>query len=265
MPEPIQNTIQRVIVAFDDAQRSRATLETAAQLAAQLQAELQGLFVEDENLLRLANLPFACEIGGTTAALRPLTPQAIERTFRAKADEAKRSLIATAQRVQVQWSFQIRRSQLPQTTLAAAEDADVTVVCHSPARRQAATLQQTTTPSRHTTLAVVMDGSAGAIRALRIALLLSQQIGSLLIVMVPTAASDLAELRAQTTAIVAEYPHCPPPIIAAIASLESFAERFHGLRQHLRFALLGRETFFSAEPLLQQVIHQLDCQLGLVR
>jgi hypothetical protein len=102
----------RSLVAFDNSRRSGITLETAAELAAQLQAELHGLFVEDENLFRLAGMPFAREIGGSSASTRPLNREVIERTFRAKAEEAKRGLIANAQRVQVEWAFQVCRGQL---------------------------------------------------------------------------------------------------------------------------------------------------------
>ncbi|MBK7177644.1 MAG: universal stress protein [Chloroflexi bacterium] len=54
--------IQRILVALDASPHSLAALEAAIDLAERLDAELQGLFVEDINLLRLAQLPFAREL-----------------------------------------------------------------------------------------------------------------------------------------------------------------------------------------------------------
>ena len=54
--------IDRVMVALDSTKQSQAALKAAAELAARLNVELIGLFVEDINLLQLASLPFAREI-----------------------------------------------------------------------------------------------------------------------------------------------------------------------------------------------------------
>ena len=51
--------IDRVVVPLDAAAESRHAIETAARLAARAGAPLHGVFVEDEDLLRLASLPFA--------------------------------------------------------------------------------------------------------------------------------------------------------------------------------------------------------------
>ncbi|MGB7837261.1 MAG: universal stress protein, partial [Terrimicrobiaceae bacterium] len=59
--------IRRILVALDASAHSRAALEAACELALGLDAELSGLFVEDINLLRLAQLPFASEISYPSA------------------------------------------------------------------------------------------------------------------------------------------------------------------------------------------------------
>jgi nucleotide-binding universal stress UspA family protein len=54
-------TIRRILVALDASPHSFAALEAAAHLAAHLEAELFGLYVEDENLLRGADrFPVKC-------------------------------------------------------------------------------------------------------------------------------------------------------------------------------------------------------------
>src|SRR5512143_1804987 len=51
----------RIWVALDESPRSAAALTAAADLAAGLDAELAGLFVEDISLQHLIGLPFARE------------------------------------------------------------------------------------------------------------------------------------------------------------------------------------------------------------
>jgi hypothetical protein len=79
-----------VAVAFDTSARGQAALEAAVRLAAATRAQLQGLFVEDEDLLRLAGLPFAREIDCLSASLRQLHAATMERALRTAAIEAQR-------------------------------------------------------------------------------------------------------------------------------------------------------------------------------
>ncbi|PKN22384.1 MAG: hypothetical protein CVU64_24985, partial [Deltaproteobacteria bacterium HGW-Deltaproteobacteria-21] len=65
-------TIRRILVAMDPSYRSVGALDVAAELAARLGAELSAVFVEDVDLLHLAELPFAMEIGSRSCCLRPV-------------------------------------------------------------------------------------------------------------------------------------------------------------------------------------------------
>ena len=71
--------INRILVTLDSSTRARAALKVAVQLATSMHAEIQGLFVEDEDLIRLAALPFACEVDFTSAAPRRLIAANMER------------------------------------------------------------------------------------------------------------------------------------------------------------------------------------------
>jgi len=62
--------IRRVIVGLEPASRNAAKLEAAARLAARMEAELVGLFVENIDLLHFAGLPFAREVGFASATRR---------------------------------------------------------------------------------------------------------------------------------------------------------------------------------------------------
>ena len=86
---------RRVLVALDSSAASSAALEVAAGVAASQACELSGLFVEDEDLLRLAELPFAREIQLARAMSRTLVPEQLQRDLRAqRAAGVTRRLVA---------------------------------------------------------------------------------------------------------------------------------------------------------------------------
>ena len=117
--------IRRILVALDASPHSLAALEAAAALAANLQAELVGLFVEDADLLKLAELPFARELGLYSAASRPLDSAQMERQLRTRARRAEQALTTAAERAQVRWSFRVARGAIAAELLAAAAEADL--------------------------------------------------------------------------------------------------------------------------------------------
>lgn len=121
-------TIRRILVALDASPHSLSALEAAAELAASLRAELLGLFVEDINLLRLAELPFAREVGFFSGTLRRLDTQHVERQLHAQAGRARQALTTIAERAQVRWSFHVARGQIASQLLAAALDADLVIL-----------------------------------------------------------------------------------------------------------------------------------------
>jgi len=122
-------TLRRIVVGLDADPRGRATLQAAAQLAARMQAELVGLFVEDIDLLHLAGMPFAREVGYPSSALRPIDVAAMERALRATAQEVQRTLAAIAGRAPLSWSFRIARGAMLSELRAAAAEGDIVVTC----------------------------------------------------------------------------------------------------------------------------------------
>ena len=123
--------LRRIVVVLEPQARALGALDAAARLAARMQAELDGLFIEDEGLLRLAALPFAREIGFSSASARTLDVPGVERWLRALADEMRRGLAAAADRSTVaRWSFRVARGA-PLTELrAAALAADLLLTAH---------------------------------------------------------------------------------------------------------------------------------------
>ena len=107
-PEPIR----RILLALDAVGHSPRLLETATRLAARLDSELHALFVEDQNLLRLAALPFAREVRLTSATTRRLQNPEMERALRAQATRAQQALAVVAERMNVRWTFRVTRGDV---------------------------------------------------------------------------------------------------------------------------------------------------------
>jgi hypothetical protein len=113
--------IERIVVPLDAASETATAIDTAVRLAARWQVPVHGVFVEDEELIGLAGLPFACQVT-LGAGLEPLTRDQVEDHFRAAAERARRELAAAAERHDVKSSFKVVRGPLTADTLAGEHD-----------------------------------------------------------------------------------------------------------------------------------------------
>ena len=100
--------IERVVVPLDATSDSHAAIETAARLAARAKAPLRGVFVEDEDLLHLAALPFSRQVTLGIGA-EALTTEGVVLHLKAAAERSRKELFAAAKRHGVECSFEIVR------------------------------------------------------------------------------------------------------------------------------------------------------------
>jgi nucleotide-binding universal stress UspA family protein len=120
--------LRRILLPLDLSRDSLAALETALGLAAALDGEVLGLFIEDEQLLAAANLPFAREVGSFSGLTRRIEGLDMERSFRATADKARNALAANGRRLNVRSSFQVSRGNVAAEILTATSDTDLVVL-----------------------------------------------------------------------------------------------------------------------------------------
>jgi nucleotide-binding universal stress UspA family protein len=197
-------------------------LETAANLAEVLKAELIGVFVEDINLLRLAQLPFAQEVRYLAARPQRLDAAMMAQQLRSQADRARQQLAKTADSHQIPWSFRVLQGTVTAELLAAALKADLLVLGRA-SRRRAQTAQLGSTARMIMASApnsvllvslsidlvqpilVIYDGSAAAERALEIAASLAPPHGRLRVLI--WAEDDVAaqEYKTRVVAQLHEY------------------------------------------------------------
>ncbi len=120
--------IRRILVALDASPHSLAALEAAVALAEKLNAELIGLFVEDINLLRYSEMPFAREMGHYSASPRNLDTGQLERQFRTQAEWARQALIQAATQASLPCHLKVVRGSIPSELIAATEEADLIIL-----------------------------------------------------------------------------------------------------------------------------------------
>ncbi len=120
--------IRRILVALDASRHSKEALRAAIELATRFRAELRGLYVEDINLLRLAELPFSHEVGFFSARSRRLDGATLRRQLRAQAEDVRRMLESAAEEQPVDWTFDVARGPIAREVLRASENVDLVVL-----------------------------------------------------------------------------------------------------------------------------------------
>lgn len=161
---------RRILVALDASSHSHAALAAAVALAERLHSELQGIFVEDINLLRLAELPFAREVRFGQAA-RPLHGEDVQRGLRARAAVLRRELEEAAEQNKVSSTFRVVRGAVAGELIAAALEADVLALGrmgHSLSRRArlGSTARAAITRAASAVLLVQPEAEAGPVLVL---------------------------------------------------------------------------------------------------
>jgi len=105
--------LRRILVVLDAASPSSRLLETGIALAKHAHAELTALFVEDEDLLRLAALPFGRQYSPIGAEASAVDLSSMERELARLASLARRRLAEAASRAKVPASFRVARGAFP--------------------------------------------------------------------------------------------------------------------------------------------------------
>jgi nucleotide-binding universal stress UspA family protein len=183
--------IRRILVAVDASPHSLAALETAAELAGKLEAELLGLFVEDINLVRVTGLALTREVASFSATIRKLDGLQLERQLKAQAASIRHAMELAASRAKVPWSFRAVRGVVASAVVGAASEADLILLGRSGRssqhwRRVGSTAQAVISQGRSLTLIVeqgrllqapvtlIYDGSRLALKAVNLATSLAE-------------------------------------------------------------------------------------------
>jgi hypothetical protein len=135
MAEYAGSVFRRLCVAMDAAGCEAVDWEATMDLAAVFGAELRGLFVEDEDLLGLAALPIAQELGGLSGRPRILQRARMESLLRRRISRSAEALARAGQSRKVTVSHETARGKLVQQALARGDRGDILLLHAGQAQR----------------------------------------------------------------------------------------------------------------------------------
>jgi nucleotide-binding universal stress UspA family protein len=279
--QTVELTIRRILVALDTSTHSMAALEASARLAATIEAELIGIFVEDINLLRLAKLPFSKEVTWPAAARRALSEDEMEQELRLRASQARRALAYAAEEAETEWSFRTVRGTVTEEVLNAALEADLLSLGRASrpltkrvrlgstaraaadrARRPVFLARKGVDPQQP--IVVTYDGSPLGMRGLAAAVQMAQTNESNLIVLIMAdEVDDAPQLAEEASAWLdkrvahAEYRYLPNDDSENLA--------FELKREECGLVILGGNSPLLQGAALRHLLDDLDCPVLLVR
>lgn len=193
--------VRRVAVALDASPQGSGDLALATGIAVALNAELEVVFVEDTELLRLAGLPFLREVRTFTQGECRLDAERLQRELRAVARRIRSHLERSAQELGVSWSFRVWRGDPQVDLLGAAIDAELLALGRlarmaPPWRRPRSTHPLVSLAQPR--LGAVYTGTDASARALALASeLAAQQHARLLVILQPSRPDQGAQLRSE--------------------------------------------------------------------
>jgi hypothetical protein len=123
-----QPRFRRILMALDSGYEDVSSVEAAAALAARLRAELLGLFVEDIDLVRLAELPEVNAYSVLSAGRQRFAADQLKRVLRMQLARSRRAIEDAAARRRVKFAFQVRQGRLVAEVLTMAGTFDLVVV-----------------------------------------------------------------------------------------------------------------------------------------
>lgn len=257
-PDPSRES--RVLVAVDASAASLLALELAADLAAALRASLTGLYVEEEDLLHVAGLPFARRVRAHSGELAPFSAGELEREWRALAGAAREALTRVAQARRLSWQFEVVRGRALQVVAEASRGVRLAGlgVCSRGERRLGSVARAALGTAGTSLLLVPPQRRSGTHW---VALIDSTASAPAVLDMVATLVhSDVAEQPLLLVQADLDAPLVLPPALAALPRLglpagsspQTLAARLH--RTRARGLILGADSPLAAPAAAQSLL-----------
>ena len=201
------------VVAVNATGACSETLDTAALLAAAEGAELEVVFVEDANLLRLADLPVTHEIDRTSGAIREIDTRRVLRALEVEARRLRREVERIGSTRAVRSTLRVARGHIFSEALSASARVEVTFVHaaarafagdprvgHRPTSKSATRRGGVAHGARRQPVCCLYEGGPDGARALATAAKLAKALECRLMVLIPCHRAEEAEARARELA-----------------------------------------------------------------
>jgi nucleotide-binding universal stress UspA family protein len=273
--------INRILVALDASSVNRSILQAAATLAVNLDAKLNALFIEDINLFRLAELPFAREIVYGSDTGREMNVANMERSVHMQTSRLRQLVEAIAQQSQVNISFDVKRGDIATAICNASKQTDLLIFGKNTQlikqSLKVGTIAKTLLSSTHCNLMVLQhgaiierpvvvafDGSEVSQYAASLASRLAQQDHNALIVLFP--AVDDYRYQQLYKQLMEKLNDAALQINAVRLTGNTVAQILQVIKQqHGRILLLESGRTFLTSDQTQELVIQADIPVILLR
>lgn len=268
-PASQQTENLHIVVTLDASEPGCLALETAVRLAAVLGAELEGVFIEDINLMRLAGLPFLREVRPWSLAEDTINTQRMQRELRMLARHAEQMLEQAAREMSIPWSFQIWRGHAEAASLTQTFSADI-ISLGRVSSLTASRMRATPRPRARqfsetvTAISVLFSGSEQAARALTTACCLAKDLGTRLTVLLPGNQTEgISGIKQEARAILESHEQASRFLQLPGTGMQSLVQATAASGAGVLIAETGH-------PLLQQAgldrfLEAISCAVLLVR
>ncbi|MGK7369184.1 MAG: universal stress protein [Candidatus Halalkalibacterium sp. M3_1C_030] len=120
--------LREILVAIDTSSHSQAALEAAVTLAKTMEANLQGLFVQDELWQKISKLPSTSTVNTLTGNVLPLESETLEDQVRLLRNRLRRKMEFLSRRNKVTYSWSSMQGKVEEKVLEASKNADLITI-----------------------------------------------------------------------------------------------------------------------------------------
>lgn len=252
--------MRRIAITLDAFEVSRAALEQTALLAERMGAQLEGIFVEDIDLIQIAGLPFVREFRSVSRSEDAISLNRIEQELRVLARRAERLLSEQATRHNVAWSFRIWRGSIDTDLLAADVGADVFALT----RLGTSLVRLPVVSTRSSAVNVLFTASEASLRALETAVNLASDPACYLNIILHAAdAAEAARLQKMAAEQLGNRTHGVRFISLQNGSLPDLIEILSETNSAV--LVIERDNKLLQVPSLKRSLDNLRCPLLIVR
>jgi len=249
---------RRIVVTLDSGDIDTAELDRLIHLARRLDAELEGVFVEDSDLLRLSELAFVHEFRPISQRSERFESVRMQQELRVVARRAQRTLAAYTEHRGVRWSFRIWRGSMEREMLGALQ-ADVLAL-----PRLGVVFMPSAPRRQRETITACFDGSESSSGVLKTAAdLAADSLGATLRVLLFGALEQQAGLRREAEEILSQYHGA---VVYSGLKEAGLAALLRALQESGSSVLvMQRDNRLLRNTSLRDYLGQLNCPLILVR
>ncbi len=252
--------VRRLLLALDASDFAADDVTLAIELAALIGLELHGIFVEDSDLLRLAELPFAREVGARSGQDRPMARESMESILRRRVARMASELARAGKLRNVPVSHDTARGKRVRQALKSGEQGDLVLLTPSArARRFERTGARGTGP-----VMIWCDDERSAAASFAVAVPLARRLRTGLLVGIPAASyRSESEARARLAELLLRAPGPVTIHVVADPSARSFIETARA--QRVAQLVLPSATELASTATLERLLDELGATVILVR